>query len=78
MSNLKFVTTAAGDWEAIYIDDTLYYEEHSIHSFQWLQCFNLGVTDALEYGVTSKYLDEMVVITPMILMIFRRRYLYDS
>ena len=59
MSNLKFVTNTAGDWEAIYIDDTLYYEEHSIHSFQWLQCFNLGVTDALEYEVTSKYLDEM-------------------
>ena len=59
MSNLKFVTNTAGDWEAIYIDDTMYYEEHSIHSFQWLQCFNLGVTDALECVVNSTYLDEM-------------------
>ena len=61
MSNLKFVTNTAGDWEAIYVDNILYYEEHSIHSFQWqwLHRFNSGVTDALEYEVTSKYLDEM-------------------
>ena len=59
MSNLKFVTNTAGNWEAIYIDNALCYEEHSIHSFQWLHCFNSGVTDALEYEVTSKYLDEM-------------------
>ena len=59
MSNLKFVTNAAGDWEAIYVDDTLYYEEHSIRPFQWLKCFNLGVTGALEFVVNSTYLDEM-------------------
>ena len=59
MSNLKFVTNTAGDWEALYIDNILYYEDHSIHSFQWIQCFNLGVTNALECEVTSEYLDEM-------------------
>ena len=61
MPNLKFVTNTAGDWEAIYVDDTLHYEGYSIRPFQWqwLKCFNLGVTGALEYEVTSKYLDEM-------------------
>lgn len=59
MSNLKFVTNTSGDWEAIYIDDILCYEDHSIHSFQWLHCLNSGVTGALEYEVTSDYMGEM-------------------
>ena len=59
MSNLKFVTNTAGDWEAIYVDDTLYYEGYSIRPFQWLHCFNSGVTGALEFVVNSTYLDEM-------------------
>ena len=84
MSNLKFVTNTAGDWEAIYIDNILCYEEHSIHSFQWLHCFNSGVTGAAG-GVSSGTAATSTVVTrgimnynPSILQRDRSRVPYNA
>lgn len=59
MSKLTYVSSSNGDWSAIYIDNQLDYESHSIPVWVWIDLFNLNsITEAVQFEVDGVWLEE--------------------
>lgn len=59
MSTLTYISSSHGDWYAIYIDNKLYTEGHSIAVWEWLHIITThDIKSAVQYEVNGDWLEE--------------------
>lgn len=57
MTTLTYISSSHGDWCAIYIDDKLYLEGHSIHTDDWLCIALMDITNCKSLEVNGEWLE---------------------
>lgn len=58
MTTLTYISSSHGDWCAIYIDDKLHVEGHSIDTWDWLWIAKLGtITETKQLEVNGEWLE---------------------
>lgn len=58
MTTLTYISSSSGDWCAIYIDNKLYTEGHSIAAWEWLHVMTkYDIKSAVQYEVNGDWLE---------------------